>query len=73
MYINLSILDITRKNFGLIHVFSCTQCFVLHIVHSSARTHEYFVKKIAVGEGWGNLSGGIQLVVDLKIAEGKKC
>ena len=54
---------------------SHTQCFVLHIVHSSARLHDYYncLKKIAVGEGRGVLSGClIQLTVDLEIAGGKK-
>ena len=54
---------------------SYTQCFVLHIEHSSGRLHDYSTiwKKIALGEGFGILSvGRIQLAFYLEKAGGKK-
>ena len=65
-------IHITKKNFGLIHVYFLYTVF--RVTYRTLISKGYMTAKlkIAVGEGWGILSvGRVQLAFDLETAGGK--
>ena len=70
---NISIYKIiTKKNFGLIHVYFLYTVFRVTYITLFSKGYMTTKLKIAVGEGWGILSvGRVQLEINLGRAGGK--